>query len=445
MDIQRDGCTVQVLCNARIIDEQGKASSSWKAFKNVVRKGDWFSIVGHPTLTPKGTVSIEATATPICLSPALHQIPDHVENDELLARRPHVKSMIDAESREIMILRDRIKGVLEGYLRRHGFIGVDTPILEVGAGGANARPFETESTELPNAKLKLRVAPELSLKRLIIGGQEKVFEVGRVFRNEGIDTTHNPEFTTCEFYEVGATIDDLMKRTQDVIMEMATSVTESIATDLTSLPQQSVEIISGAWQRLPFISTIEGAINQKLPELSSESALEELKQMFKALGIPVPAIETVPRLLGELEDRYLVPLCTGPTFITHHPECLSPLAKSYVDPTTGQRVAPRAELYIAGREYVNCYEEENSPWEQRRKFIDQAKLRALGDEEALSSEVDESYLEALEWGMPPTGGWGCGVDRLVMLFSGKERIADVLPLGNLRNVVAIAGNGRGRR
>jgi lysyl-tRNA synthetase class 2 len=160
--------------------------------------------------------------------------------------------------------------------------------------------------------------------------------------------------------------------------------------------------------------------------------------MFDDISITVPPNPTLPRLLDTLAEEYIEPLCINPTFITHHPEALSPLSKSYVCPTTKQRIASRVELFINSREYVNAYEEENSPFEQRRKFMQQLEFHSEIAEGG--REVDESYLEVLEWGMPPTGGWGCGLDRLVMLFANKKRIADVLPFGTLRNVVSIAKN-----
>ena len=258
-------------------------------------------------------------------------------------------------------------------------------------------------------------------------------------RDIGVDATHNPEFTICEFYEVGAHLEDLISKTERLLQQMAVMVRDLKATELSSLSPPDIDF-SSPFQRLRFIPTIESSINCSLPNLSSPTTQTELLSLFSDLNITPPSNPTVPRLLDTLSELYIEPLCTVPTFITHHPEPLSPLSKSYLDPTTNQLVSARVELFIRGREYVNAYEEENSPFEQRRKFEQQLQYQQGKAEAGVS--VDESYIEALEWGMPPTGGWGCGVDRLVMLFSGARRIADVLPFGTLRNVVAIAGNGR---
>lgn len=310
-------------------------------------------------------------------------------------------------------------------------------MFDVHAGGAIARPFETVANELSNMPIRLRIAPELNLKRLIVGGQDRVFEIGRSFRNEGVDNTHNPEFSTCEFYEVGATLSSLVERTERLVQGLHTAVESLRSTYFSSLAAPDDIDFTTPFAQLPFISTIEQRSGRTLPDLASPTALDEVLAMFADLNVTIPANPTLPRLLDALAEEYIEPLCVNPTFITQHPEALSPLSKSYVCPTTGQRIASRVELFINGREYVNAYEEENSPFEQRRKFMQQLEFHPESESE---KEVDESYLEVLEWGMPPTGGWGCGLDRLVMLFASKKRIADVLPFGTLRNVVSIAKN-----
>lgn len=193
---------------------------------------------------------------------------------------------------------------------------------------------------------------------------------------------------------------------------------------------------STPFRRVDFLSGIESQINRKLPDLSHPDAQSQTKDLFHDLSLPLPENPTLPRLLDELCSVYLEPTCTDPTFIINPPECLSPLSKSFTHPTMNQRVAARGELFIEGKEVVNTYEEENSPFEQRRKFEDQLRFSKAADE---PGEIDESYLEALEWGLPPTGGWGCGIDRLVMLFTGAKRIGDVLPFGNLRAVTRRSG------
>lgn len=318
---------------------------------------------------------------------------------------------------------------------------METPIFDANAGGAIARPFETVANELANVPIRLRIAPELNLKRLIVGGQDKIFEIGRCFRNEGVDNTHNPEFSTCEFYEVGATLPALIERTEKLVSGLHATAEALRASYFPSLSAPEGINFQAPFAQLPFIQTIEKASGRKLPDLLSPTATDEVLTLFKELDIALPSNPTLPRLLDALAEHYIEPMCVNPTFITHHPEALSPLAKSYECPETKQRIASRVELFINGREYANAYEEENSPFEQRRKFMQQLDFEAENEHgDAASRGLDESYLEVLEWGMPPTGGWGCGLDRLVMLFANKKRIADVLPFGTLRNVISIAKN-----
>lgn len=232
---------------------------------------------------------------------------------------------------------------------------------------------------------------------------------------------------------------ELITMTEQILHTLSTITTES-RDKLSSIP--SPMTFTSPFPQLPFIPTLESAICQRglsdwnLPDLSNPGTTKFLLVTFTDLSIPHPSDTSLPHLLDVLASHLLEPLCTDPTWIIHHPECMSPLAKSFICPSSGQPVAARAELFIAGREYVNTYEEENSPLEQRRKFEAQNAMRQ-GNEVSDESGIDEDYLGALEWGMPPTGGWGCGVDRMVMLFAGKSRIADVLPFGTLNNVVGL--------
>lgn len=377
---------------------------------------------------------------PHILAPCLHHIPDKVDNAETLARRPHIHSLTSDEPADILRLRALIYDYIRTSFIQTGFLEVETPMFDLNAGGAIARPFETIANEMSNTPLKLRIAPELNLKRLVVGGQDKIFEIGRAFRNEGVDNTHNPEFSTCEFYEVGATLPQLIERTEHLVHGLHSAIESLRSVYFPTLAAPSGIDFTAPFAQLPFIPTIERAAGVTLPDLTSPTATTDVLALFKQLSLDIPPNPTLPRLLDTLAELFIEPLCQNPTFITHHPEALSPLSKSFVCPATSQRVAARVELFIAGREYVNAYEEENSPFEQRRKFVMQQEYHPNGTAgtEAEGVNIDESYLEVLEWGMPPTGGWGCGLDRLVMLFASKKRIADVLPFGTLRNVVSIA-------
>lgn len=455
LDLKQGDHTLQIVCKKDRLDNLFNSSlnattSPYKSFTRSVRKGDWYSITGHPHRSQTLELSLLASEIPTLLAPSLHQIPSQLDDAETKSKNRHVDMLVHPET---TIHTLRVRHVIENYLSTYfnaaSFTKVLTPILSSTAGGAIARPFETEATELEGQKLHLRIAPELWLKRLVVGGLEKVYEIGPVFRNEGIDATHNPEFSTCEFYEAFATLEDLMRRTEELMRGLAEEVKRANA--VKSEPEtederkRQLEVdIKPPFQRLEFIPTIETALGQSLPDLSSDSAQQYLLTLFKDHKVEVPASPTLPRLLDALAAHFIEPLCTTPTFITHHPAALSPLSKHTTCAATGQTVALRAELFIQGREYANMYEEENSPFLQRKKFEDQLKFRAVDGEGDGRREVDESYLEALEWGLPPTGGWGCGIDRLLMLFAGRERIADVLSFGTVRNVVGLGG-GKGSR
>lgn len=220
--------------------------------------------------------------------------------------------------------------------------------------------------------------------------------------------------------------------TETIFLRLSRVVAALKLSNCRSLPPIAIDF-SPPYPRLDFIMAIEAEVERKLPIITSSNAHSELLQLFSEKEIPLPSLPTVPHLLDRLSSTYLEPQCTTPTWIIHPPECLSPLSKVFTHPESNQRVAARAELFINKQEFVNTYEEENSPEDQRTRFKEQARYHE-GDPDA---EIDESYLQALEWGLPPTGGWGCGIDRLCMLFSGSTRIADVLSFGTLRNVVSL--------
>ncbi|KAJ5363900.1 Lysine--tRNA ligase, partial [Penicillium cataractarum] len=434
-DIVQDGHKVQVMCNKRQLG--GVEGPEFKKFYRLLRRGDAFSVTGRPHRTGRGELTIDATELPTLLSPCLHDVPVHDSSHQTSPYPRHVQFLADPATADILRARASLIQYLRQFFVDRSFMEVNTPIIGSIAGGAIARPFNTSATEFPDRQLSLRIAPELWLKRLVVGGFDKVFEIGPSFRNEGIDKTHNPEFTTCEFYHAYANLEDLMHITETLLSGMATHI-KTFNKEGTLTPTTAT--FTTPFRRIDFITGIEAQINRSLPDLSSPDALTNMHTLFHDLSLPLPTNATLPRLLDELCATYLEPTCTDPTFIINPPECLSPLSKSFIHPTTKQVVAARGELFIEGKEVVNTYEEENSPFEQRRKFEDQVRFSKGGDEAA---EVDESYLEALEWGLPATGGWGCGVDRLVMLFTGAKRIGDVLPFGTLRAVTRRVGSGTG--
>jgi lysyl-tRNA synthetase class 2 len=377
------------------------------------------------------TPSINCDGIPQFLSPTLHITPDTIQDKETLIRNRHLDLLVNAKAAQVVRARSYIIQAIRAFLLNDDFIEVQTPMIADTAGGAVAKSFKTNATEFPEKELALRIAPELWLKRLIIGGMARVFEIGPAFRNEGIDATHNPEFTTCEFYKSFADLEELIEMTEHMITGVATRLTSLRASSLSALPEIIPTLNTGPFQRIEFIPAIEQGLGERLPDLAADDATSKLISMFEKHSIPTPSSPTLPRLLDKLGTIYIEPQCEAPTFIMYHPACMAPLSKSFHHPEINQKVSARAELFIQQREIANMYEEENSPFEQRTKMELQARYRDAEND----AHVDQSYIEALEWGLPPTGGWGCGVDRLAMLFTGCTRIADVLPFGNLRNVV----------
>lgn len=382
--------------------------------------------------------SILAQGLPRKVANSLQLIPESLPDKAFVSRNRHVERIIDVSARDSIVLGNRLIQTLRRVLDQLGFVEVRTPILTVGSGGAVARPFCTKATELGNTELTLRIAPELHLKRLITGGMVKVYEIGPVFRNEGVDLNHNPEFTICEFYQAMADLEDLIKTTEAIFSAFETIGAQS-RDELRSVPDPAHLGLNQPFQRLEFIPTLERAISTRVdgwqfPDLRRDDAGKILIAAATAFDISFAhGLDSVPRILDILSSKLVESQIHEATWITYHPECMSPLAKSFTPAGSIHPVAPRAELFIRGQEYVNCYEEENCPIEQRRKFQEQ---RLAHDPESPAA-IDEDYLKTLEYGMPPTGGWGCGIDRLIMLFSGKARIADVLPFGTLANVAAM--------
>ncbi|KAI1174070.1 hypothetical protein F4777DRAFT_412912 [Nemania sp. FL0916] len=408
-----------------------------------LRRGDFISVTGLATRTYAGELTLAALALPVSIAPALAPLPEKLINDETKILNRHVDMLVNQQTSDMIRLRSHVIKSMRDFFHERHFLEVQTPILADSAGGATARPFVTTSTALPEKKLSMRIAPELWLKRLVIGGNDRVFEIGPSFRNEGLDTTHNPEFTSCEFYSAYSNLADLMTTTQMLVRRLIHDVDQVVATQLTSLETPKLSAPKERWTRMEFIPALEKILNIRFPDLSKPDALDELlNQLPKHIVLSITPGLTLNKTLDQLASKYLESQSASeyldqPFFITHHPACMAPLSKSFVCPKTGQLVSARAELFINGYEVANMYEEENDPFEQRRKF--QLQLDSKDDDAAADApEIDESYVQALEYGLPPTGGWGCGVDRLIMLLSGASRISDTLPFGSLKNIVSLS-------
>ena len=446
MDVSGDFEKTQVMFSLKNVSVADPEEFK-RAFHHLLR-GDIVSVTGTAMRTSTGELSLKAAALPRLLSPSLAPLPEKLTNEETKILNRHVDMLVNRETVDILRLRSHVIKYLRDYFHDQEFLEVQTPLLADSAGGAVARPFLTSATEFPGKQIALRIAPELWLKRLVVGGMSRVFEIGPAFRNEGIDTTHNPEFTICEFYSAYSNLQELIAMTESLIkglLEHTRKLKDSTLPSL-DIPQLAADggQTGDSWKQVEFIPALEEALGTQLPDLSTPDALQQLAKLLGS-KTPVGPDTSLNKLLDHLASTHLEGgSLAAPLFITNHPACMAPLAKSFTCPRTGQLVSARAELFVAGREIANMYEEENDPFEQRRKFEEQARARdgdttsAVSHEDEGQARVDYSYVQALEHGLPPTGGWGCGVDRLVMLLSGSSRISDVLSFGTLRNVVSLS-------
>ncbi|KAI0976583.1 hypothetical protein F4678DRAFT_117867 [Xylaria arbuscula] len=438
---------VQVMVHLGTFASPSLDPEHFKRALHPLRRGDIISVTGTAIRTKTGELTLRALQLPDILSPALAPLPEKLTNEETKVLNRHVDLLVNRRTSDTIRLRSHVIKSIRDFLHEQDFLEVQTPILADSAGGAIARPFLTAATAFPEKRLSMRIAPELWLKRLVVGGNDKVFEMGPSFRNEGLDTTHNPEFTTCEFYSAYFNLTELIQTTENLITRLHHDVEQAIKTHLTALQKPDISIPDGQWKQVEFIPALEEILGFRFPDLSKPDALENLTSLLaEHHPLFITSEMTLNKLLDHLAVTYLEDASLDqPLFITHHPACMSPLSKSFICPTTSQLVSARAELFIGGREIANMYEEENDPFEQRRKFELQVESKSKGlltDEEG-PAEIDESYVQALQHGLPPTGGWGCGVDRLVMLFSGAPRIGDTLPFGNLKNVVSLSQAAKG--
>ena len=385
--------------------------------------GDIIGVSGSLFRTHTGEVTVKASDFTL-LAKSLLPLPEkwHGLTDvEKRYRQRYLDLIANQEAKEIFRVRSRLISCLRRFMDDSGFMEVETPVLQDTAGGAAARPFITHHQAL-DRDLYLRIATELHLKRLIIGGFDKVYEIGRVFRNEGISFKHNPEFTTMESYEAYADYNDVMQMTETMVSYLAKEVLDS--------PQakwgEQVIDFTPPWPRI----TLRDAINQNsgldFEQYPDESSLREA---MAAINVIAPELHGRGKLIDKLLSAFVEPKLIQPTFLLDYPVEMSPLAKRKPD---NSRLVERFEAFAGGMEIANAFTELNDPIDQRQRFEEQTKLRAeLGDEEA--EMADEDFLEALEYGMPPTGGLGSGIDRLVMLFTNQASIREVILFPQLKS------------
>ena len=383
--------------------------------------GDWVGATGIVMTTRKGELSIKVDSV-VLLSKAVRPLPDkwHGLTDTDTRYRQRYADLIgNEESRRMFAIRHAVIASFRRTLHERGFIEVETPVLHVEPGGAHARPFVTHHNAL-DMTLYLRIALELHLKRLIVGGMERVFEIGRVFRNEGISTRHNPEFTMMELYQAFADYTDIMDLTEVLFVNAANDATGSSTVLIDELPVD----LAKPWRRVRMIDLVKEATGV---EVHPSQPREELVALAEKHGVKVLPHFGPGKIIEELFEATCEAALREPTFVTGHPVEISPLAR--VD-RNDPHLTERFELFVGGRELANAYSELNDPVEQRLRFEDEQKSKEAGNAEAGS--VDEDFLRAMEYGMPPTGGLGIGMDRLVMLIGNAQSIRDVILFPTLR-------------
>lgn len=438
VDIIQDNVKVQLIVNHKVMCME---KPDFIEHHSHFRPGDQIIAKGLPGVTMVGELSLKLKSPLVLASPSLHPLPPKLTDTAKINSNRVVDYLVNAKSKQVILTRSKVISNIRRFFEDKGFVEVETPIISSGNTGANATPFLTSSVHIKDndqklKELSLRVAPELWLKKMIISGFDQIFEISKVFRNEGVDSTHNPEFTTCEFYRTFTNLDDLMQITEELFLFIINDLKNNPKFEITHTKcQQLLDVIQnegqGHFKKIDFINELESQTGSKLPaELTSESLIAYHEQ----IGLALPKILSENQLLDNLSSTYLEPLCGQlPTFIYNLPEILSPLAKSSLD-SSKRPISNRFELYINGKEYVNAYEEENNPFKQELKFKSQLLQKdQFNDEESIIP--DYKFVEFMEWGMPPTGGWGLGIDRLVMLLTESERIDNVLPFGKLPDVL----------
>ncbi|XP_056880901.1 lysine--tRNA ligase isoform X2 [Takifugu flavidus] len=423
-DLRGEGVKLQVMANSK----NYKSEEEFVAINNKLRRGDIIGVCGNPGKTKKGELSIIPKEM-ILLSPCLHMLPHlhfGLKDKETRYRQRYLDLILNDSVRQKFITRSKIITYLRSFLDQMGFLEIETPMMNIVPGGAVARPFVTYHNDL-DMNLYMRIAPELYHKMLVVGGIDRVYEIGRQFRNEGIDMTHNPEFTTCEFYMAYADYHDLMEITEKLLSGMVKHITGGYK--ITYHPDgpegQAWEVdFTPPFRRLSMTHDLEKIMGVKFPPTDSYNSAETRKffdNLCAEKGVECPPPRTTARLLDKLVGEFMEETCISPTFICDHPQIMSPLAKWH---RSEKGLTERFELFVMKKEICNSYTELNDSVRQRELFEQQAKAKAEGDDEAMF--IDETFCTALEYGLPPTAGWGMGIDRLCMFLTDSNNIKEVL-------------------
>ena len=409
MDMQDKTGRIQVYVRKDVIGEENYA------LIKLMDIGDTVGITGTAFRTHMGELSIKANSVEM-LSKSLRPLPEKwhgLKDVETRYRQRYVDLIVNPEVRDTFVKRSQIIRSVREVLDSHDFLEVETPILNTIAGGAAARPFISYHNAL-DMQVYMRIAPELYLKRLIVGGMDRVYEMGRVFRNEGIDNRHNPEFTSVEIYQAFADYRDMMDLTEEVVVKTAEKV---LGTTTINYEGTTIELAS-PWKRM---SMIEAVKEYSGKDFTNVTDLEEARAIAKEMNVAVEPSFGIGKIINACFEEYVEDKLIQPTFITGHPKEISPLAKSNPE---NPEITDRFEAYIYGREICNGFTELNDPIDQKERFLKQVEERANGDEEA--NMMDEDFVNALEYGLPPTGGLGIGIDRLVMFLTNSSTIRYVL-------------------
>lgn len=409
MDMQDKTGRIQVYVRKDVIGEENYA------LIKLMDIGDTVGITGTAFRTHMGELSIKANSVEM-LSKSLRPLPEKwhgLKDVETRYRQRYVDLIVNPEVRDTFVKRSQIIRSVREVLDSHDFLEVETPILNTIAGGAAARPFISYHNAL-DMQVYMRIAPELYLKRLIVGGMDRVYEMGRVFRNEGIDNRHNPEFTSVEIYQAFADYRDMMDLTEEVVVKTAEKV---LGTTTINYEGTTIELAS-PWKRMSMIEAVKEYSGKDFTDVTD---LEEARAIAKELNVAIEPSFGIGKIINSCFEEYVEDKLIQPTFITGHPKEISPLAKSNPE---NPEITDRFEAYIYGREICNGFTELNDPIDQKERFLKQVEERANGDEEA--NMMDEDFVNALEYGLPPTGGLGIGIDRLVMFLTNSSTIRDVL-------------------
>lgn len=427
-DLKGDGAKIQVMANSSQYDDE----NHFNEIKHIIKRGDIIGVLGSIGKSKTGELSIAPSRLQL-LSPCLHMLPKNVDkkdegtkdaltDQETRYRQRYLDLIVNSKPKNIFITRSKVIQYLRQEFTARDFLEVETPVLNILAGGATARPFETYHKEL-NRKMFLRIAPELYLKSCVVGGIDRVYEIGKQFRNEGIDHTHNPEFTSCELYWAYADYNDLITFTEEVLCSIIMKVKGSLKFDITDDSGNKVPIdFSRPWKKISMMEELARVLECTLPEdLESEEARVFFDEHCKKRNVFCSEPRTTSRLIDKLVGEFLEPGCLNPTFLTEQPQLMCPLAKYH---RTKKGLTERFELFINRKEFVNAYTELNDPFIQMQQFQNQVKEKEAGNDEA--SPVDEDFVKCLEHALPPTGGWGLGVDRFIMLLTDSVNIQEVI-------------------